>query len=109
MNLKDESKRWNLIYYVILRIEKMMPNFLSNIFKTVNSSSKYVNFTIFLLTFLIGLTYIYCFDYNRKVEVYPSPHTIDKIEYKDEAEHCFAYKIKDVKCPSDKKKIEMLP
>ena len=87
----------------------MMPNFLSNIFKTVNSSSKYVNFTIFLLTFLIGLTYIYCFDYNRKVVVYPTPHNIDKIEYKDEAGNCYGYKIKDVKCPSNKSKIENLP
>jgi hypothetical protein len=43
------------------------------------------------------------------VEVYPTPHNIDKIEYKDESENCFNYKIKDVKCPSDKNKIKLLP
>ena len=86
-----------------------MSKFFTNIQQKFNNATKYINVSIFLITFLLGLIYIYCFDYNRKVEVYPSPHTIDKIEYKDEAEHCFAYKIKDVKCPSDKKKIEMLP
>ena len=52
---------------------------------------------------------MYCFEYNRKVVVYPTPHNIDKIEYKDEAGNCYGYKIKDVKCPSNKSKIEMLP
>jgi hypothetical protein len=52
---------------------------------------------------------MYCFEYNRKVVVYPSPHNIDNIEYKDEAGNCYGYKIKDVKCPSDKSKIENLP
>jgi hypothetical protein len=52
---------------------------------------------------------MYCFDYNRKVVVYPTPHNIDKIEYKDEAGNCYGYKIKEVKCPSDKSKIKNLP
>ena len=86
-----------------------MANFFSNIMKNINSASKYVNISIFLLTFLIGLIYIYCFDYNRKVEVYPTPHNIDKVEYKDEAENCFGYKIKEVTCPKDKNKIQNLP
>ena len=86
-----------------------MANFFSNIMKNINSASKYVNISIFLLAFLIGLIYIYCFDYNRKVEVYPTPHNIDKVEYKDEAENCFSYKIKEITCPDDKSKIQNLP
>ena len=79
------------------------------VFKFLNSTTKYINITVFLTTFLLGLLYIYYFDYNRKVIVYPTRHNIDKIEYKDEAENCFGYKVQEVKCPSDKSKIENLP
>lgn len=86
-----------------------MNKFFTSIQQKFIGVTKYINITIFLVTFLLGLIYIYCFDYKRKVEVYPTPHNIDKIEYKDEAENCFNYKIKDVKCPSDKNKIKLLP
>jgi hypothetical protein len=78
-------------------------------FKFLNSITKYINISVFLITFLLGLLYIYYIDYNRRVIVYPSRYNIDKIEYKDEAENCFEYKVKDVKCPTDKSKIENLP
>ena len=78
-------------------------------FNFLNSISKYINISVFLITFLLGLLYIYYIDYNRRVIVYPSRYNIDKIEYKDEAENCFEYKVKDVKCPTDKSKIENLP
>jgi len=86
-----------------------MINNFNKFFMKIYSSTKYINISVFLLTFLIGLIYIYCFDYNRKVVVYPTPHNIDKIEYKDEAGNCYGYKTKEVKCPSDKSKIENLP
>ena len=57
-----------------------MSNFFTNIRQKFNNATKYINVSIFLITFLLGLIYIYCFDYNRKVEVYPTPHNIDKIE-----------------------------
>jgi len=78
-------------------------------FKFLNYTTKYINISVFLITFLLGLLYIYYIDYNRRVIVYPSRYNIDKIEYKDEAENCFEYKVKDVKCPTDKSKIENLP
>jgi hypothetical protein len=86
-----------------------MKKFFAKLQQQFYNATKYINISIFLITFLLGLIYIYYFDYNRKVEVYPTPHNIDKIEYKDEAENCFNYKIKDVKCPSDKNKIKLLP
>jgi hypothetical protein len=86
-----------------------MSKFFTTIQQKIIKATKYINVSIFLITFLLGLIYIYCFDYNRKVEVIPTPYNIDKIEYKDEAENCYAYKIKDVKCPSDKNKIKILP
>ena len=86
-----------------------MSKFFTNIQQKFISVTKYINVSIFLITFLIGLIYIYNFDYNRKVEVNTTPYNIDKIEYKDEAENCYGYKIKDVKCPSDKNKVKLLP
>lgn len=86
-----------------------MANMFNKFFTKMYSLTKYINITIFLVTFLLGLTYIYCFEYNRQVVVFPTPHNVDKIEYKDEAENCYGYKIKEVKCPSDKSKIESLP
>lgn len=78
-------------------------------FNVFNITSKYINISVFLITFLLGLLYIYYIDYYRRVTVYPSRYNIDKIEYKDEAENCFGYKVKEVSCPSDKSKIENLP
>jgi len=86
-----------------------MLNILNKFLTKIYSFSKYLNFTVFLSTFLLGLIYMYCFEYNRKVVVYPTPHNIDKIEYKDEAGNCYGYKTKEVKCPSDKSKITSLP
>ena len=86
-----------------------MSKFFTNIQQKFNNATKYINVSIFLITFLIGILYIYNFDYNRKVEVIPTPYNIDKIEYKDEAANCYGYKIKDVICPSDKNKIKILP
>jgi hypothetical protein len=86
-----------------------MLNILNKFLTKIYSFSKYLNFTVFLITFLLGLIYMYCFEYNRKVVVYPTPHNIDKIEYKDEAGNCYGYKTKEVKCPSDKSKITNLP
>ncbi len=86
-----------------------MGNNFNKFFMKIYNSTKYINISVFLITFLLGLTYMYCFEYNRKVVVYPTPHNIDNIEYKDEAGNCYGYKIKDVKCPSDKSKIENLP
>jgi hypothetical protein len=78
-------------------------------FNFLNSISKYINISVFLITFLLGLLYIYYIDYNRRVIVYPNRYNIDKIEYKDEAENCFGYKVQEINCPSDKSKIEIVP
>ena len=81
----------------------------NTLFQILNTEIKYINVTVFLLTFLMGLIYIYYFDYNRRVIVYPNRYNIDKIEYKDEAENCFNYIVKEVPCPSDKTGIEIVP
>lgn len=41
-----------------------MSNFVTNIQQKFNNATKYINVSIFLITFLLGLIYIYTFDYN---------------------------------------------
>ena len=74
-----------------------MSKVFTNIKQKIIGATKYINVSVFLITFLIGLIYIYNFDYNRKVEVYPTPNNIDKIEYKRlltsqiYKRHCFCH------------------
>jgi len=68
-----------------------------------------INITVFLAAFLLGLVFIYFFDDKKKITVYPTPHNLDTIEFKDKANNCYSYDIVETKCPDEKKLIETLP
>lgn len=59
----------------------------------------FINIYLFLLTFIIGLVYMY-FNKNEKkiVYVYPTPDNLNKIQYKDFADNCFEFKSNEVNC-----------
>jgi len=62
----------------------------------------YINFRIFIITFAIGLFYIYINDDHKKIIImHPTPDNIGKYQYKDKTDNCFSYQMKEVKCPSD--------
>jgi hypothetical protein len=82
---------------------------LKNLSNLANTLVKSINLSVFLTSLFLGLLYIYYFDSRRKVEVYPTPFNSDKIEYKDEAENCYSYKVDEIECPKDEKLIENLP
>jgi hypothetical protein len=72
--------------------------------------SKYISFRIFLLSFVIGCFFVYLFGPERKeIYIYPSPENIDKILYKDNANNCFSYEEREVKCPKDNALIQSIP
>tara|TARA_B110001452_G_C14981321_1_gene343036 strand:- start:11 stop:247 length:237 start_codon:yes stop_codon:yes gene_type:complete len=75
---------------------------IKNIFKVIN-------FPIFLLSLLFGLVFIYFNDDKQKILVYPTPHNVHKIEYKDKAENCFEYNMEEIQCPSRKSDINNIP
>ena len=78
-------------------------------FKEISKLTKLINMQVFLLSFLMGLLWIYFGDDKRKISVYPTPHNAHKVEYKDKAQNCFEYTMEEVKCPTDKAKIQTVP
>ena len=69
---------------------------------------KIINIKIFLLSFLFGLIFIYFNDDKTKINVYPTPSNIHKVEYKDKADNCFEYMMEEIKCPT-KSEINNVP
>ena len=71
---------------------------------------KVVSLKVFIMSFLIGLLFLYLMGpQTKKVYVYPSPDTIDKAIFQDKANQCFLYKEETVTCPSTKKEISQIP
>lgn len=63
---------------------------------------KYIDFRVFLISFVIGLFYIYINeDYKKIIIMHPTPDNIDKYQYKDKSDNCFSYTMKEVKCPAE--------
>jgi hypothetical protein len=60
---------------------------------------KYIDFRVFLASFIFGMFCIYISGNDLKVVfVYPQP---DKsVQYKDKAGQCFEYSATETKCPS---------
>ena len=61
----------------------------------------YFNLKYFLISFAIGIFYIYITDdYKKVVIIYPTPDNIDKYTFVDKSNKCFNYKLKESKCKS---------
>jgi hypothetical protein len=72
--------------------------------------SRYISIPVFLISFAIGLFFIYILGPEMKdIFIYPSPETVNKVLFKDKADNCFYFEEEEVKCPSDKTQIFSLP
>ena len=70
----------------------------------------YISIPIFLISFSIGLFFIYILGPEMKtIYIYPSPENVDKILFKDKADNCFYFEETSVKCPSDETLISKIP
>ena len=70
----------------------------------------YISIPIFLISFSIGLFFIYILGPEMKtIYIYPSPENVDKILFKDKAENCFYFEETSVKCPNDESLISKIP
>lgn len=70
----------------------------------------YISFPIFMISFAIGLFFIYVLGpKTKKIYIYPSPENVDKILFKDKADNCFKFNPVEVECPTDESKITTIP
>jgi len=70
----------------------------------------YISIPIFLVSFAIGLFFIYVLGPEIKtVYIYPTPESVDKVLFKDKAENCFYFQEEDVKCPKNEALISNIP
>jgi hypothetical protein len=70
----------------------------------------YISIPIFLVSFAVGLFFVYILGPEmKKIYVYPSPETINKVLFKDKADNCFYFKEEVVECPSDESLISTIP
>jgi len=70
----------------------------------------YISLPVFILSFSIGLFFIYILGPEIKsIYIYPTPETVGKVLVKDKADNCFYYEEQTVNCPSDETQISSTP
>jgi len=70
----------------------------------------YISLPIFLTSFAIGLFFIYVLGpESKKIYIYPTPETINKVLFKDKANNCFYFEEEIVECPEDEGLISEIP
>lgn len=71
---------------------------------------KYISIPIILTSFIIGLLFIFILGPDeKKIYVYPNPTNFNNIQYKDDAEQCYEYELKNIKCPLNPFLINTIP
>ena len=70
----------------------------------------YISIQIFLISFAIGLFFIYILGPETKtIYIYPSTENVDKVLLKDKADNCFYFEEQIVECPKDDSLISKIP
>ena len=72
--------------------------------------TKYVSLPVFIISFAIGLFFIYILGPEEKpIYIYPSPTNYTSVLYQDKADECFQYKPVLTKCPLNPFSIKTVP
>jgi hypothetical protein len=72
--------------------------------------TKYICLYTFLISFSIGLFFIYILGPEVKtIYVYPTLNNYLKYQYKDNSNQCFEFKPLEVKCPLNPLSIKTIP
>jgi hypothetical protein len=70
----------------------------------------YISLPIFLISFAIGIFFIYVLGPKMKtIYIYPSPENVNKVLFKDKADNCFYFEEEIVECPTDESLISTVP
>jgi hypothetical protein len=71
---------------------------------------RFINFPVFIASFLLGLIVVYIYaPQNKKIYVYPTPETVEILQYRDKTGQCFSFQQKETGCPKDEGMIESIP
>jgi len=71
---------------------------------------KFINIPAFIISLSVGLFLVYIGSPRPDIiYVYPNPHNIDKIQYKDKSGSCFGFDSEQVNCPANKEFIREYP
>lgn len=63
---------------------------------------KFINIPVFIISFAIGLFFVYISSPNNKtIVVFPTPDNQGKVQYIDNSETCHSYVSEQVDCPVD--------
>ena len=72
--------------------------------------SKYISLPVFLISFSLGLFFVYVLGPESKtIYIYPSPQNYMKTQYKDNANQCFQFKPTETKCPFNSFSVKTVP
>ena len=72
--------------------------------------SKYVSLPVFIVSFSIGLFFVYVLGPEIKtIHVYPSPQNYMKTQYKDVSNQCFQFKPVETDCPLNPFSVKTVP
>jgi hypothetical protein len=71
---------------------------------------KYISIPLFIVSFLVGLIYIYLSNApTRNITIYPTIDNVGKFQYIDRAENCFKFIPNEKKCPFISNSIKKIP
>jgi len=71
---------------------------------------EYISFPIFMISFAIGLFFVYIYGPEMKaIFIYPSPENINKVIFKDKADNCFTFEADEINCPKNESLISKIP
>jgi hypothetical protein len=72
--------------------------------------SKYLSLPIFLISFALGLFFVYILGPDSKtIYIYPNPQNYMNIQYKDAVDQCFEFKPIESKCPINPFSLKTVP
>jgi hypothetical protein len=72
--------------------------------------TKYICFYTFLISFSIGLFFVYVLGPQTKtIYIYPTLDNYFKYQHKDKSNQCFEFKPTEVKCPLNPLNVKTIP
>ena len=66
--------------------------------------NKFFRFNIFLISFSIGILYVYTFQPKKRIIYkFPNPNNVNDTIYTDKNKQCYKYKVKEEQCTNNAK------